>query len=178
MEIALLGLRIVVGLAFAAHGSQKLFGAFGGAGIAGTARFFERIGLRPGKVHAWQAGTTEFVGGFLIALGLVTPFAATALIGVMVAATLTVTLSNGFFVDGNGYEYNLILAATLFALAGIGPGDWSLDSAVGIDLTGTLSAVGALAAGALAGFGAVLSGRLVPDRDSGHGRRYAERQAA
>ena len=69
MEIALLGLRLVVGLAFAAHGAQKLFGAFGGDGIGGTARAFERIGLRPGNLHAWMAGTTEFLGGLLIALG-------------------------------------------------------------------------------------------------------------
>jgi putative oxidoreductase len=178
MEIALLGLRIVVGLAFAAHGAQKLFGAFGGDGIGGTARSFERIGLRPGKLQAWMAGTTELVGGSLIALGLVTPLAATALIAVMVAATLTVTLPNGFFVTSNGYEYNLVVAATLFALAGIGSGDWSLDSAVGIELTGTLPALGALGAGVLGGLGAVLSGRLAPDRDSGHGRRYAERHAA
>jgi putative oxidoreductase len=108
----------------------------------------------------------------------VTPLAATALIAVMVAATLTVTVSNGFFVTSNGYEYNLVMAATLFGLAGIGPGNWSLDSAVGIDLTGTLPAVGALGAGVLGGLGAVVSGRLVPARDSGHGQPYAERHAA
>jgi putative oxidoreductase len=178
MEIALLGLRIVVGLAFAAHGAQKLFGAFGGDGIGGTARSFERIGLRPGKLQAWMAGTTELVGGSLIALGLVTPFAATALIAVMTAAALTVGLPNGFFVTNNCYEYNLVVAAALFALAGIGAGGWSLDSAVGIELTGTLPALGALGAGVLGGLGAVLSGRLAPDRDSGHGRRYAGRHAA
>ncbi len=167
MEIALLGLRLIVGLSFAAHGAQKLFGAFGGEGIDGTARSFERIGLRPAKLQARAAGTTEFLGGFLIALGLVTPLAATALIAVMVAATLTVTVHNGFFVDKNGYEYNLVLAATLFALAGIGAGDWSLDSAVGIDLTGTLPAVGALGAGILGGLGAVLGGRLASSTASG-----------
>jgi putative oxidoreductase len=173
MEIALLGLRIVVGLAFAAHGSQKLFGAFGGDGIEGTARSFERIGLRPGKLHAWTAGTTEFLGGFLIALGLATPLAATALIAVMIAATLTVTLPNGFFIERNGYEYNLILIAALFALAGIGAGDWSLDSAIGIDLTGALAAFGALGAGILGGLGAVLSGRLAPSTASKHEQPYA-----
>jgi uncharacterized membrane protein YphA (DoxX/SURF4 family) len=96
MEIALLGLRLVVGLAFAAHGAQKLFGVFGGEGIAGTAREFEQIGLRPGGFQAWAAGSTEFFGGSLIALGFVTPFPAAALIAVMVAGTLTVTLHNGF----------------------------------------------------------------------------------
>jgi putative oxidoreductase len=167
-----------VGLAFAAHGAQKLFGAFGGDGIEGPARSFERIGLRPGRLQAWMAGTTEFFGGFLIALGLVTPLAATALIAVMVAGTLMVTLRNGFFVDNNGYEYNLVVAATLFAVVGVGAGDWSLDSAIGIDVTGTLPALGALGAGVLGGLGAVFSGRLAPGRDFGHARRYAERQAA
>src|ERR687888_2113971 len=104
MGLALLGLRLVVGLGFAAHGAQKLFGVFGGYGIDGTAGFFEQIGLRPGKLHAWAAGIAEFAGGLLIALGLVTPFAAAALIAVT-AAVLTVHLRNGFFVSNNGYEY-------------------------------------------------------------------------
>jgi putative oxidoreductase len=178
MEIALLSLRLVVGLAFAAHGAQKLFGAFGGAGIEGTARSFEQIGLRPGRLQAWRAGTTEFSGGFLIALGLVTPLAATALIAVMVAGTLTVTRRNGFFVDNNGYEYNLVLVATFFALVGIGAGDWSLDRAVGLDKSGTLWALAALGAGIAGGFGAVVGGRLAPDRNSDYVRRYAERHAS
>jgi putative oxidoreductase len=178
MEIALLGLRLIIGLAFAAHGAQKLFGAFGGEGITGTARSFEQIGLRPGRLQAWAAGSTEFLGGCLIALGLVTAFAATALIAVMVAATLTVTLSNGFFVTNNGYEYNLIVAATLFALSGIGAGDWSLDSAVGLDSSGTLWALAALGAGIVGGLGAVVSGRLAPDRNSGYVQRHAERHAS
>jgi putative oxidoreductase len=168
----------VVGLAFAAHGAQKLFGAFGGDGIEGTAGSFERIGLRPGRLQAWTAGTTEFSGGVLIALGLVTPLAATALIAVMVAGTLTVTLKNGFFVDNNGYEYNLVVAATLFALVGIGAGDWSLDSAVGLNMSGTLWAFAALGAGIVGGLGAVVGGRLAPDRNSGYVQRYAERHAS
>src|SRR5256885_14927624 len=137
MDLALLVLRLVVGLTFAAHGAQKVFGAFGGPGINGTAGFFEQIGLRPGKLHAWIAGLTEFVGGLAIALGLVTPIAAAALIGVMTAAVITVHLKNGFFVANQGFEFNLVLAAALFALAGIGSGDLSLDNALGIDLHGT-----------------------------------------
>ena len=161
MDLALLVLRIVVGLGFAAHGAQKLFGIFGGHGIEGTAGFFEQIGLRPGRVHAWAAGTTEFAGGLLIALGLFVPFAAAALIAVMTAAILTVHLHNGFFNTENGYEYNLELVAAVFALAGIGAGAWSLDSALGLDLAGTAWALGALAAGLLGGIGAVLAGRLL-----------------
>src|SRR5215212_1731161 len=156
MDLALLVLRLVVGLAFAAHGAQKLFGAFGGYGIEGTAGFFEQIGLRPGRLHAWAAGTAEFFGGLLIALGLGTPFAAAALIGVMTAAVLTVHLRNGFFAANNGYELNLVLAAALFALAGVGAGQWSLDHALGVGLAGTAWAVGALGAGLLGGLGAVL----------------------
>jgi putative oxidoreductase len=173
MEIALLALRLVVGLVFAAHGAQKLFGAFGGGGIEGTAGVFEQLGLRPGKLHARAAGTAEFVGGLLIALGLVTPFAAAALIAVMTAAVLTVHLRNGFFVTGNGYEYNLVLAAAVFALAGIGAGDWSIDNALGIDLAGTGWAVGALGVGILGALGAVLSGRLASERESGHDQPHA-----
>jgi putative oxidoreductase len=126
VEVALLGLRLIVGLGFAAHGAQKLFGVFGGHGIEGTGGFFDQIGLRPGKPHALFAGSAEFFGGLLIALGLVTPFAAAALIGVMTAAVLTVHLPNGFFNSDNGYEYNLVLVAALFALSGIGAGEVSL----------------------------------------------------
>ena len=178
MELALLGIRLVVGLAFAAHGAQKLFGAFGGDGIAGTTDYFEQLGLRPGRLQALAAGSTEFFGGWLIAVGLVTPIAATALIAVMTAAMLTVNLRNGFFVIDNGYEYNVVLIAALFALAGIGAGNWSLDDAIGIDLAGTLPALTALGAGTLGGLGAVISGRLIPDRNSANRHRYAARPAA
>jgi putative oxidoreductase len=173
MELGLLILRLVVGLGVAAHGAQKLFGAFGGHGVDGTAAFFESVGLRPGKQHAWAAGTAEFGGGLLIALGLVTPFAAAALIGVMTAAVLAVNFRNGFFNTGNGYEYNLVLAAAVFALAGIGAGDWSLDGALGLDLAGTRWALAALGAGLLGGLGAVLSGRLVSESAAVQGQRHA-----
>jgi putative oxidoreductase len=168
MALALLGLRLAVGLGFAAHGAQKLFGIFGGHGIDGTAGFFEQIGLRPGKLHAWSAGAAEFGGGLLIALGLVTPFAAAALIAVMTAAVVTVHVKNGFFVTDQGYEYNLVLAAALFALAGIGAGQWSLDNALGLDLAGTGWAISALAVGLLGGIGAVASGRIAARRDESH----------
>jgi putative oxidoreductase len=173
MALALLGLRLAVGLAFVAHGAQKLFGAFGGQGIDGTAGMFDQIGLRPGKLHAWSAGAAEFFGGLLIALGLVTPFAAAALIAVMTAAVLTVHLPNGFFNTAKGYEYNLVMVAAAFALAGIGAGEWSLDNALGIDLAGTGWALAALGGGLLGGFGAMLSGRLAAQRGTGHGHAAA-----
>jgi putative oxidoreductase len=172
MNLALLVLRLVVGLGFAAHGAQKLFGAFGGGGIAATGGFFEQVGLRPGRVHALAAGVSELAGGLLIAVGLVTPFAAAALLGVMTAAVLTVHGRNGFFVTNNGYEYSLTLAACVFALAGVGAGHWSLDHALGLDLMSTGWALAALAAGVLGGLGAVLSGRLAGARGAGHGQPH------
>ena len=97
-----------------------------------------------------------------------TPFAAAALIAVMTAAVLTVHIKNGFFNPSQGYEYNLVLVAALFALAGIGAGQWSLDNAIGLDLASTGWAIGALAVGLLGGIGAVASGRFAARRDERH----------
>jgi putative oxidoreductase len=169
MDLALLVFRLAIGLTFAAHGAQKLFGAFGGHGIEGTAGFFEQIGLRPGKLHAWAAAGTEFFGGLAIALGIVTPVPAAALIAVMTAAVITVHLKNGFFATNQGYELNLVLAAALFALAGVGAGAWSLDNALGIGMTGTDWALGALGVGLLGGIGAVVGGRLASRQRREHG---------
>ncbi len=169
MDLALLVLRLVVGLTFAAHGAQKLFGAFGGGGIDGTAGMFDQIGLRPGRLHGWAAASTEFFGGLAIALGIVTPVPAAALIAVMTAAVLTVHLKNGFFNTNQGFEFNLVLVAALFALAGIGAGAWSLDDALGIDMSGTAWALGALGVGILGGLGAVAGGRLASRHPREHG---------
>ena len=161
MDLALLVLRVVVGLLFVGHGAQKLFGAFGGGGLDGTAGMFDNIGLRPGWLHARAAGVAEFGGGALLALGLFTPFAAAALIAVMAAAVITVHAPKGIWNTNQGYEYNLVMAAVVFALAGAGAGSWSLDNAFGFDLNGTGWAIGALVVGAIGGIGAVLSGRTV-----------------
>jgi putative oxidoreductase len=159
MDLALLILRLVVGLLFVGHGAQKLFGVFGGGGLEGTSGMFDNIGLRPGWLAARAAGTGEFLGGVLIALGLFTPFAAAALIGVMIAAIATVHAKNGIWNTNQGYEFNLTLIAVVFALAGIGAGAWSLDNVFGFDLHGTVWALAALAAGVLGGAASVISGR-------------------
>ncbi len=161
MDLALLALRVVVGALFAGHGAQKLFGVFGGGGLQGTAGMFDQIGLRPGWLHARVAGTAEFLGGLLIALGLFTPFAAAVLIGVMTAAVITVHLPNGIWNTNKGYEYNLVAATVVFALSGVGAGAWSLDNAFGFGLHGTGWALGALLVGLLGGAGAVIRGRTV-----------------
>src|SRR3954452_19726864 len=161
MDIALFVLRVVVGLFFVGHGAQKLFGSFGGHGLAGTAGFFETLGMRPGRRHAIAAGAAEFFGGLLLVLGLVTPLGAAAIIAVMTVAIITVHGKNGPWVTESGFEYNAVLIAAAFALAGAGPGEISLDDAIGWmpDITGTGWAFAALAAGALGGLAAIASGR-------------------
>ena len=161
MDIALLALRLVVGLFFVGHGAQKLFGSFGGHGLAGTAGFFDSIGMKPGRRNAVAAGTAEFVGGLLLVLGLGTPLAAALIIGVMVVAIRTVHANKGPWVTDGGWEYNVVLIASVFALAGASPGEISLDDAFGWmpDITGTGWAFGALAAGVLGGLLAIASSR-------------------
>jgi putative oxidoreductase len=159
MDLALFVLRAAVGLLMMGHGAQKLFGSFGGHGLAGTGQFFEALGLRPGRRNAMAAGLGEFGGGLLLVLGLLTPLGAAALIGVMMVAILTVHAPKGPWVTEGGYEYNALIIAVAFALAGAGPGAWSLDNAFGLDLAGTGWALGALGAGVLGGIAALLSAR-------------------
>src|SRR3982751_2357225 len=125
MKLMRFVLRALIGGLFIGHGTQKLFGWFGGHGIAGTGGFFESLGYRPGKPHATLAGLTEAGGGLLLALGLFTPLAAAALIGVMVNAIGAVHWPNGLWVTEGGVEYPLVLAAVACALAFTGPGDVS-----------------------------------------------------
>jgi putative oxidoreductase len=141
MDIGLLVLRLAVGLTMAAHGGQKLFGWFGGYGIAGTGGWLESIGFRPGKVQAAVAGTFEFAGGLLIALGLLTPVGAALIIAVMVTAIGSVHLPKGFWVSDGGFEYNLMILASSAALAFAGPGAYSLDAVNGLPFTGWLPGV-------------------------------------
>ena len=131
-DIALLVLRLVLGGVFVAHGAQKLFGSFGGPGIEGTAGFHEQLGIKPAKPMAILAGLAEFVGGMLVAAGFLTPFAALALIVVMIVAIVTVHLKNGFFAASGGYEFNLVLIAVAVALILVGSGAYSIDAALGI----------------------------------------------
>jgi putative oxidoreductase len=131
MEYGMILLRLVVGLTLAAHGSQKLFGSFGGSGTAGTRRFFARLGFRTPLAMALIAGLTELGGGLLFAFGLVTPFAALALTVVMLNAIGTVHWKKGFFNSAGGYEYNLLIIATAVAVTAASPGRFSLDNAFG-----------------------------------------------
>ena len=151
MSVGLLIVRLAVGLTLAAHGAQKLFGWFGGYGIAGTGQFLEQLGFRPGRLHAAQAGIVEVVGGLFLAVGLLTPAAAAAVVAVMLVAAVSVHIKGGFFLQGGGYEYTLVLGAAALALAFTGPGAISLDQALGITWSGEAWGLGALAAGLIGG---------------------------
>jgi putative oxidoreductase len=157
MSLGLLILRLVVGLTLAAHGAQKVFGWFGGYGLAGTGQFFEQLGFKPGRLQAALAGGTELLGGLFLAAGFLTPAASAALIAVMLVATVSVHLKAGFFAHGGGYEYTLVLAGAALALAFTGPGAVSLDHVLGIDWSGDAWGAAALVAGLLGGGASLLS---------------------
>jgi putative oxidoreductase len=132
MDFGLLIARLILGLAIAAHGAQKLFGWFGGYGLNGTGGFFESIGFRPGRLFALAAGLAEFGGGALTALGFLGPIGPALIILVMMVALLTVHLHNGFFAQSNGIELNLAYIVSALAVASAGPGVYSLDNILGL----------------------------------------------
>ena len=127
IDLGLLILRVVLGLTLAAHGYAKFFR---GGRLAGTARWFDSIGMRPGRIHALAAASTELGSGVLLALGLLTPFAGAGMVGVMVVAGYVAHRKNGFFIVKDGWEYNFVLAIVGVAVATTGPGTWSLDHAI------------------------------------------------
>jgi putative oxidoreductase len=136
MDVALLLIRLTVGGTVFAHGAQKLFGLFGGHGMAVTTGMLESLGFRPGQRYARLLGVAETLGGVSFALGLLTPLAAAAVAGVMIAAVATVHWNKGFFVQEGGFEYPLSLAIVAIAVAFAGPGQYSLDHAFDWSLEG------------------------------------------
>lgn len=150
VDVGLLLLRVVAGLTMAAHGYQKFFS---GGRIAGTARWFDSMGMRPGRLHALAAASTEVGSGVLLALGLLTPLAGAAFVALMLVAAYTVHRPNGFFSVRSGWEYNLILALIGATLGFTGPGRFSLDHVLGLD-----SLLPAMGGGLIAIVGGVLAG--------------------
>ena len=132
VDLALLVLRCATGAVMLAHGVNHVIG---GGRIAGTARWFESLGMRPGRLHAWLASGTEIGAGVLLVLGLLTPVAAAGVVGVMVVAWITNHRGNGFFIfrPGEGWEYVMTLTVVGLALGALGPGSWSLDGALDLD---------------------------------------------
>ena len=120
-------IRILVGIIFMAHGAQKLFGLFGGGGLAGTAQFMESLGLAPGLLMALLSGGAEFFGGLALVIGLLVRPAALALTVTLIVAIFSVHIGNGLFMSNNGYEFALALLAGTVAVMIEGAGRFSLD---------------------------------------------------
>lgn len=158
MDFGILVGRLIFGLAMAAHGSQKLFGWFGGYGLAGTGGFFEGLGFRPGRLFAAAAGLGEFGGGLLMALGLFGPIGPAVMISVMIVALVSVHAGKGFFMP-NGIEAALIYAAAGLILASGGPGVFSLDAFLGLPAIWTPALTWTIVGVAIAGALAVLAAR-------------------
>ena len=151
MDLGRTALRMVIGPLFVGHGTQKLFGWFGGHGLEGTAGFFEgRLGLKPGKRHATAAGSAEAVGGLLLTLGALTPVAAGLITGTMITAIRKVHAPKGPWATDGGYEYNLVLIAAMLALTETGPGRPSVDDRALPRLKGNTVALAQFAAAAAA----------------------------
>jgi len=150
VDLALLLFRVVVGIVFLAHGIRHIFG---GGKIAGTGRWFESLGVRPGIVHAWFASVTEVGAGAMLVAGFLMPLAGAGVIGTMLVAWITNHLKNGFWVfhrPDEGYEYVMTLTFAGLMLGTVGGGRWSLDNAIwGADLIGGKG----LLISAVAGFG-------------------------
>ncbi|MGX6446867.1 DoxX family protein [Patulibacter sp. S7RM1-6] len=132
-DVGLLVLRLALGAVFVAHGAQKLFGAWGGGGIAGTGQAFEGVGLSPGEPLAALAGGGELIGGVLLALGLLTRVGALS-VGASMAVAIVAMHLPGPFLDG--YEFPLALLAAAVAMLLVGPGRLSVDAAIRARLDG------------------------------------------
>jgi putative oxidoreductase len=153
-DIGLLILRVGVGIPFALHGFQKLFGWFGGGGPKATAAWFASLGFGDGRAATLMAGLSEIVGGIGLALGLLTPLAAAAIVGTMTTAALVNNAQAGFWSVAKGWELNGCLIVVAAAVAVAGPGTLSLDAV--LDLPGLLG----VATDGVVGATAVLVGGL------------------
>ena len=167
-DAGLLIARVFLGMAMAAHGSQKAFGWFGGHGLKGTAGFFEKLGYKPGVLFAALAAYVEIFGGLLTALGLFGPAGPALILLVMIVAAGTIHIQNGFFASKNGFELNALYIAGALALTFGGPGALSLDDVFGLGrfFNGTTNAT-AIAVGAAIGL-ITLSIRRSAESDGPH----------
>ena len=150
VDLGLLGIRLALGLMLIAHGMNKVLGS---GGLAGTARWFEGLGLRPGWLHARLAAASELSAGVLMAAGLLVPLAGAAFVGLMVVAARTDHKGKGFFVFQGGWEYVGLVGVVAACLVLIGPGEWSLDHAFGWSLAGLGYAATSVAVGCVAALG-------------------------
>lgn len=158
LNLSLLILRVVIGLVLMGHGSQKLFGWFGGHGLTATTNFLKSAGFKPAGFWALLGGLGEFGGGLLLVLGLLSPLGALGVFASMLMAAVKFHGSKGFWAAKGGYEYPLLLAILGIVLGLMGPGSYSLDTLFGIALpTVPLFLLGAIAAIIVDGVGIITS---------------------
>lgn len=153
-DAALLSARAVLGASIAAHGAQKMFGAFGGPGPQKAGAFFASLGFKEGERYARMAAATELVSGALIGLGALGPLGPAMLLSVMAVAVESVHRPKGYFNQDGGFEMNAMYATAALLLATHGPGAFSVDRALGLDkrfngIHGWLALAGGLAGAAL-----------------------------
>jgi len=160
LAIGLLILRVGVGLTVAAHGSQKLFGWFGGGGIHKTTAGMARQRFTPAWLWTWVAALGEFGGGLLLALGLFSPLGGFSVLGAMLVAIVASHLHKGFWNRNGGIEFPLMIAVPALALTLIGPGAISLDKLFNIALPEPAAWI-VLAIATLVTVGAALQSRTV-----------------
>ncbi len=158
LDLGLLLLRLTLGVTLVLHGVAKYRG-----GIAGVGRWFQGEGLKPGIVHAHLAALGEIGFGSAIAAGFLTPLSAMGYVGVMCVAGWVGHRKNGFFIIKDGWEYVFVLAVSTSCLALLGPGSWSLDNAIGIELSG----IGWFVATTVGGIGAAVALLLMLYRPDG-----------
>ena len=158
LDLGLLIVRLVVGLLYIGHGSQKLFGWFGGNGLAGTNKMMDSLGLHPTEFWAWLAGLGEFGGGLLLALGFLNPLGPLGIIASMTFAIAKVHWAKGLWNTKGGGEFPLTVIAISLLVAWAGSGRFSLDAILGIALpTMTIFIVGIIAIAIVTAIGLVIS---------------------
>lgn len=177
MAVGLLLLRLVIGVLFVGHGTQKLFGWFDGPGVDGTTGMFRSLGYPRARTMALVAGAAEAGAGVLLVLGFLTPLAAAAIIAVMINAVAAVHRGNGAWASGGGWEYNLVLATAAAMFAFAGPGAASVDVGSGWDLHGPFWGFGAILLGIVAA-GGVLATRQGTPVTAREGTRPPQHQDA
>lgn len=166
VDLALLALRVAVGAVMLAHGVNHMV-EDGRLDVSGTAAWFDGLGMRPGRLHAWLASATEVGAGALLVVGLATPLASAGVLGTMLVAWIANHRGNGFFIfnPGEGWEYVMTLAVTAGAVGTLGPGSWSLDAAVGWQAWAGTEGLATVVAAGGGGAAVLLAVFWRPDRD-------------
>jgi putative oxidoreductase len=165
MNIGRVLARVTIGGLFVGHGTQKLFGWFGGPGVEGTTGMMDKLEMRPPRRNAIAVGVSEAAGGALVAAGALMPAAAAMLTGTMATAIRKVHLDKGVWNTAGGYEFNLTLIAAAIALVDSGPGEPSVDEALGLELNGNFWALAALAAGVAGSAAAIEIGKRMSSHE-------------